>query len=65
LTYQSAQQHDRRTDFLNKNPSMLQFALNSPDLRLALLAVKAHARMMRRLNRSGRSASTTVRIPGG
>jgi hypothetical protein len=51
LTYQSCQQHDRRVDALVRSPSALLLALQSPNIKRRLLAVRANTERLRRLRR--------------
>src|SRR5208337_640430 len=52
LTYRICQEHDRRIDPFVKNPSLIKIALDTRDLKLSLLAARAVAYFVKRLNRS-------------
>ncbi len=52
LTYRICQEHDRRIDTFVQNPYLMKIALDSGDLKMSLLAAKACAYLLKRLNRS-------------
>ena len=55
LTYTSSQEHDKRVDFLSKNPAALEALLSDRDpARGLLLACKAARKVLRRLEKLGR-----------
>lgn len=56
LRYQDSQTHDRRVDVLMRDPLLLQSALQSSDIKLAMLGVTAVTKLARRANRRRRSA---------
>ncbi len=54
LTYRSCQDHDQRVDDLARDPAAMKMALQSPDLKLASLGIRAYTRLVWWMNRYGR-----------
>jgi hypothetical protein len=60
LTYKSVQQHDQRVDNLARDLDLLHFVLRSGNVKLGLLAVRAHLKILTQLKRSPRSVQRTL-----